>query len=224
MKARWQSGYAAACKAEDIGSIPVWASNLLKGVYYDKKTNNNLWNCCIIVSRLVDVFIPCDQFDVLGDIQMNKYPKPRRRRSAFGMVPPPLNKVLQYELQSDNFLVSSLNYYNALECGTTQLYNECIVYNKKISGMKKISGQNYRFINDRKYPLIMSEAFLYVDMMNNIDLLAEDLPRVKALWVQKVAKGNTDAILECAKQYGTDKTVQFCKKWFLQMREGWQSG
>ena len=31
MKARWQSGYAAACKAVDVGSIPILASGLSPG-------------------------------------------------------------------------------------------------------------------------------------------------------------------------------------------------
>ena len=31
IKARWQSGYAAACKAVDVGSIPILASGLSPG-------------------------------------------------------------------------------------------------------------------------------------------------------------------------------------------------
>src|ERR1700680_952246 len=49
--------------------------------------------------------------------------------SAFGMTPPEEEALIRGFLKDDRFLLTSLNAYNSLGVGTTQLYNQRTVYN-----------------------------------------------------------------------------------------------
>jgi len=51
------------------------------------------------------------------------------RATSFGNAPPEDEKLVQAFLKDDRFYIASLNAYNALGVGTTQLYNERLVYN-----------------------------------------------------------------------------------------------
>ena len=50
---------------------------------------------------------------------------------SFGQVPPKDEELVHAFLKSNDFLLTSYNYYNALGVGATQLYNHRVVYNYK---------------------------------------------------------------------------------------------
>jgi hypothetical protein len=58
--------------------------------------------------------------------------------SAFGMTPPEEETLIKSFLKDDRFLLTSLNAYNSLGVGTTQLYNQSTVYNHKRHGDFKL--------------------------------------------------------------------------------------
>jgi hypothetical protein len=119
--------------------------------------------------------------NTLVKLQQGVYLRPKKSR--FGEMPASPQKLVRTFLKSDDFLLTSPNDYNALGVGTTQLYNFQVVYNHKRHGRFKLGGQNFDFRVKPRFPKKITKEFLLVDMLNNLESLAEDqnevLQRVK---------------------------------------------
>ena len=106
------------------------------------------------------------------------------RKTRFGTAPASPEKLVETFLGDDKFLMISPNAYNGLGVGTTQLYNELVVYNRKRDGRMKLDGRTYDFRRRPAFPAKLSEEVLLVDLLHNLDRLAEDkaavLPRALA--------------------------------------------
>lgn len=96
------------------------------------------------------------------------------QKSAFGLTPPDDETLVRTFLKDDRFLLTSPNAYNALGVGTTQLYNERVVYNHKRHGLFKLGGRTFYFRMKPFFPKDLSPEFLLVDLVNNLNNLAED--------------------------------------------------
>ena len=94
--------------------------------------------------------------------------------SAFGNIPPEEETLIKSFLKDDRFLLTSLNAYNSLGVGTTQLYNQRTVYNHKRHGDFKLGNKNFSFRVKPHFPKKATAEFLLVDLVNNLDALAED--------------------------------------------------
>jgi hypothetical protein len=94
--------------------------------------------------------------------------------SAFGNTPPEEETLIKSFLKDDRFLLTSLNAYNSLGVGTTQLYNQRTVYNHKRHGDFKLGNKNFSFRVKPHFPKKATPEFLLVDLVNNLDVLAED--------------------------------------------------
>jgi hypothetical protein len=64
--------------------------------------------------------------------------------------------------------------YNSLGVGTTQLYNQRVVYNHKRHGEFELGNRKFSFRIKPHFPKKLSKEFLLVDLLNNLDTLAED--------------------------------------------------
>lgn len=136
------------------------------------------------------------------------YPK----QSRFGVLPPDEESLVKAFLKDDNFYVASLNAYNALGVGTTQLYNQKLVYNSKRDGVHTLNGRNYYFLKNRKFPKKPDKAFLMVDLVNNMKLLAEnseDLEWKLSVQVHSVDKRSLE---KAVREYGGSRTKAFFSK------------
>ena len=106
------------------------------------------------------------------------------RKTRFGTAPASPEKLVATFLGDDKFLMISPNAYNGLGVGTTQLYNEPVVYNRKRHGRMELDGRVYDFRVRPAFPAKLSEEVLLVDLLHNLDRLAEDkaavLPRALA--------------------------------------------
>lgn len=104
--------------------------------------------------------------------------------TVFGQTPPDEEVLVRSFLKDNRFLVTSLNAYNALGVGTTQLYNQKLVYNHKRHGDFNLGGKTFSFRVKPHFPSKATPEFLLIDLLNNLDLLAEDqnevLPKVRA--------------------------------------------
>ena len=96
------------------------------------------------------------------------------RKLAFGEAPANEHELVRAFLKTDRFVVTSPNLYNQLGLGTTQLYNKRVVYNQKRHGTFDLDGRVYQFERRMNVPRKLSKEFLYVDLVNNVDQLAED--------------------------------------------------
>jgi hypothetical protein len=94
--------------------------------------------------------------------------------SVFGKTPPDEYLLVQTFLKDDHFLLTSPNDYNSLGVGTTQLYNKRVVYNHKRHGVFKLGGKTFTFVSRHRFPKKATPEFLLVDLLNNLDSLAED--------------------------------------------------
>ncbi|MEE9454156.1 MAG: DUF6088 family protein [Paracoccaceae bacterium] len=108
------------------------------------------------------------------------YPK----QTSFGAAPADDAKLVEAFLNDHRFLMTSSNAFNTLGVGSTQLYNETVVYNHKRHGRFKLGKRNFDFRIKPHFPKTLSEAFLLVDLVNNVDRLAEE----KSAMLEGVAK------------------------------------
>jgi hypothetical protein len=77
-------------------------------------------------------------------------------------------------MNDSDFLMVNPNLYNTLGLGLTQLYNTTWVYNHKRKGEFKLNGKTFEFKIKSSFPKQLSKEFLLVDLLNNLDKLAED--------------------------------------------------
>lgn len=96
------------------------------------------------------------------------------RKTRFGAAPAKPEALVGAFLGDDRFLMISPNAYNALKVGTTQLYNAPVVYNHKRHGRFELDGRPYDFRRRMTFPKALSEEFLLVDLLHNVDRVAED--------------------------------------------------
>ncbi|MBI3180472.1 MAG: hypothetical protein HYZ27_12475, partial [Deltaproteobacteria bacterium] len=98
----------------------------------------------------------------------------RPRRNAFGLTPPDDRDLVRAFLKTDDFLLTSYNYFNQLGLGLTQVYNSHVVYNHKRSGDFSLGGKRFQFRLVPVYPRKLSKEYLLVDLLNNLKHLPDD--------------------------------------------------
>jgi hypothetical protein len=122
--------------------------------------------------------------------------------SAFGKRPPEEETLIKSFLKDDRFLLTSLNAYNSLGVGTTQLYNQRTVYNHKRHGDFKLGNKNFSFRVKPHFPKKATPEFLLVDLVNNLDSLAEDPNELLKNISRKVRTMDTKKLERSVKEYG----------------------
>lgn len=131
------------------------------------------------------------------------------KKTAFGEAPAEDAKLVEAFLKDCRFLLHSPNAYNALGVGTTQLYNETIVYNHKRHGRFELGGRFFDFRVKPHFPKCLSEEFLLVDLVNNLEQVAEDrealLERVK----RKALSMNRKIFAKAVRHYGSVRARKF---------------
>jgi len=134
--------------------------------------------------------------------------------TAFGNLPPDDETLVQAFLKDDHFYIASLNSYNSLGVGTTQLYNEKLVYNTKRDGSHTLNGRNFYFIKRPHFPVNSSQEFLLIDLMNNLHLLAEDKESVHYHVEKKARTMDKSKLMKTVRDYAGARTQSFFKKIF----------
>lgn len=125
---------------------------------------------------------------------------------AFGKTPPDDKELIRSFLKDERFLLTSPNDYNKLGVGTTQLYNKLVVYNHKRHGDFKLGNRNYTFQRKPHFPEKVTIEFLLVDLVNNLDNLAEDQAAVLERVREKIVYMNSESLKAAVTQYGSVKT------------------
>ncbi|MGA8616730.1 MAG: hypothetical protein WB760_34540 [Xanthobacteraceae bacterium] len=133
------------------------------------------------------------------------YPK----ETAFGKAPPEDDKLVGTFLKDDRFLLASPNAYNSLGVGTTQLYDKTVVYNHKRHGGFVLGGRKFDFRMKPSFPKKVSREFLLIDLVNNLDQLAESRNEVLARVKQKVSTFDVPKLQRAAHAYGNVRTKKF---------------
>lgn len=136
------------------------------------------------------------------------------RSSKFGMVPPDDAVLVESFLKDIDFLLVKPNFFNALGLGFTQLYNTTWVYNHKRKGEFKLNGKTFEFKIKSSFPNKLTKEFLLVDLLNNLDELAEDQNKALRNLPNKLSDFNDVELLRITQQYGSGKTKQLLKSIF----------
>jgi hypothetical protein len=130
------------------------------------------------------------------------YPK----ETAFGPAPASDKDVVAAFLKGDRFLLTSLNAYNSLGVGTTQLYDKTVVYNHKRHGDFQLGGRKFAFRVKPRFPKSLTKEFLLVDLVNNLDQLAEAKDEVLKRAMEKAASSDDPQLRRAVRDYGNERT------------------
>ncbi len=131
------------------------------------------------------------------------------KQTAFGDAPPDENRLVAAFLKDERYLLTSPNSYNALGVGSTQLYNVTVVYNHKRHGQFDLGGRVFDFRVKPSFPKSPTKEFLLVDLVNNIDRLAEDRQRLLERVKELAVRFDKKSLLRAARRYGSVKTRKF---------------
>ena len=133
----------------------------------------------------------------------------RPKQTVFGKAPPDDVELVSGFLKDRRFLLASPNAYNALGVGTTQLYDKTVVYNHKRHGPFTLGARTFDFRVKPTFPRKLTREFLLVDLVNNLDRLAESREEVLARVKERAASLNADRLRHAALDYGNVKTKKF---------------
>ncbi len=131
------------------------------------------------------------------------------KQTIFGSAPADDTLLVRTFLKDDRFLLTSPNHYNALGVGTTQLYNESVVYNHKRHGRLRLNGRVFHFRIKPHFPKSLSTEFLLVDLVNNVKNLAEDTNQVLEKVKRKALSLDKGSLSRFVRHYGGVRTKKF---------------
>jgi hypothetical protein len=135
------------------------------------------------------------------------------KQSTFGTMPPVDEEVVSAFLRDSDFLIFSPNAYNSLGVGTTQLYNTTWVYNHKRHGTFRLGNRSYEFRSKPKFPRTVTPEFLLVDMLNNLDMLAEDRDSLLERTRSRFAEMDPKRLKKALAEYGSVATRKLTRDW-----------
>lgn len=145
---------------------------------------------------------------LLRKVAAGLYYKPAM--SELGTLPPKDDNLVRVFLRDNHFLLYSLNQYNSLGVGLTQLYNRVIVLNRKRHGVFRLGNKEFDFRRPGKgFPRKVTPEFLLVDLVDNLAELAEDTSLVKENVRKNLANFDRDKLLHLAREYGKVSTRKF---------------
>jgi hypothetical protein len=133
------------------------------------------------------------------------------KKTAFGDAPAKDSKLVESFLKDHRFLLASPNAYNALGVGTTQLYNETVVYNRKRHGHFDLGGRTFDFRVKPDFPKTLTKEFLLVDLVNNLERLAESPTQILTRVKELTASYDTLRLQRAVRDFGTVRTRKFFK-------------
>lgn len=138
------------------------------------------------------------------------------KESVFGKTRAEEQKLIYGFLKDVHFLLTSPNSYNSLGVGTTQLYNKRVVYNHKRHGEFKLGGNMFTFVSRHRFPKKASPEFLIVDLLNNLDKIAEDTELLLKNVSQRIKSMDLKRLKINLKEYGNLRAKSFLNPLLVQ--------
>jgi hypothetical protein len=133
------------------------------------------------------------------------YPK----KTVFGLAPASDEDVVRAFLKDHSFLLASPNAYNGLGVGTTQLYDKTVVYNHKRHGDFRLGNRKFAFRMRPRFPRSLTKEFLLVDLVTNLDQVAEAKDEVLRRVLQRAASSDPRRLQRAVRAYGKERTKKF---------------
>jgi hypothetical protein len=123
----------------------------------------------------------------------------------FGEVPAAEATLVRTFLKDDRFLLTTPSLFNSLGVGTTQLYNLWVVYNHKRHGDFKLGNRMFSFRVKPHFPKKLTEEFLLVDLVNNLEHLAEEKSVVLSRVTEKMRLLSVQKVRKTLSEYGSER-------------------
>jgi hypothetical protein len=139
------------------------------------------------------------------------------KQTAFGPAPAEDQKLVATFLKGGPFLMASPNAYNGLGVGTTQLHNKTVVYNHKRHGNFTLGGRTYDFRMKPTFPRKVSQEFLLVDLVNNVDRLGEDAQDVLQRVRERLPASDAARLKTAVRNYGSERAKKFFASAFAEV-------
>lgn len=137
------------------------------------------------------------------------YPK----ETAFGKAPASDESLVAAFLRDKRFLLASPNAYNSLGVGTTQLYDKTVVYNHKRHGVFQLGNRTFAFRVKPHFPKTLTKEFLLVDLVNNLDALAEAKDEVLKHVKDRARESDVMQLRRAVRNYGNVRTRKLFEEW-----------
>lgn len=141
----------------------------------------------------------------------------RPQKSVFGAAPPEEKELVRAFLKTDDFLLTSYNYFNQLGLGLTQLYSDYVVYNHKRTGSFALGGKRFKFRFVPSYPAKLSKEFLLVDMLNNLKKLPDNTSLVLKNLKSSMNEFDRDKVEDSLDQYGRPGAKKVLREVYAQV-------
>ena len=140
------------------------------------------------------------------------------RHTPFGEAPPGEEELVRKFLDDDHFLLFNPSVYNSLGLGITQLYSSNVVYNHKRHGLFKLAGFEFDFRDKPRFPARgqVTREYLLVDMLNNLDQLAEDPDTLLATVRRKLDTFDAARLEQALRDYGSARTRRLFRQWMIE--------
>jgi len=133
------------------------------------------------------------------------------KKTKFGVVPPEDNVLVERFLKDESFLLVSPNAFNSLGLGLTQLYNTTWVYNHKRRGEFTLNGKSFLFKLKSGFPATLSPEYLVVDLLNNLDELAEDYEKILKSFQKNMDHFDEYELMKMVQKYGSGEAKKLVK-------------
>jgi hypothetical protein len=135
------------------------------------------------------------------------------KTSRFGNLPPDDHQLVEAFLRDKHFLMFSPSAYNSVGIGTTQLYNSTLIYNHKRHGVFTLGNREFNFKVKPRFPKKLSAEFLFVDLLNNLNELAEDQDEVLRHARSRLPELNSARLGDAIQSYGSVATKKRIESW-----------
>jgi len=136
------------------------------------------------------------------------------RKTRFGLAPASMEKLVETFLKDDRFLMVSPGAYNGLGVGTTQLYNEPVIYNLKRHGRFELGGRVYDFRKKSSVPAKLTQEVLLVDLLQNLDRLAESKSEVLPRALSRARQMDQSRLRRAARDFGSARAARLVDQAF----------
>lgn len=190
--------YRSLWKKKKMSQLRELKKHLKMGKVY-RRADLEKWTSS--VDRLLAVLVKEGTLQKLST-GLYHYPK----ESVFGKTPAEEQELVRTFLKDSRFLLTTPNSYNSLGVGTSQLYNKKTVYNHKRHGEFKLGNKKFDFQMRHHFPAKLTTEFLVVDLVNNLDKLAEDTTEVLQKLEKKVQDMDQRKLKTSLENYGNTKT------------------
>ncbi|MDP3403100.1 MAG: hypothetical protein Q8S03_00340 [Brevundimonas sp.] len=136
------------------------------------------------------------------------------RQTRFGKAPARPEKLVEAFLKDDRFLMVSPSAFNGLGVGSTQLYNEPVVYNLKRHGRFKLGGRTYDFRKKSSVPARLTQEVLLVDLLQTMDRLAEDKAELLPRALERARSMDPVRLAKAARDFGSVRAARLVSQAF----------